>query len=148
PVSLTSALSEAVGAGDWRLFFLRRDQVEAATLESVQTVAEQYLVASNRTDGKFLPTEKPVRAPQPEPVDLPALLKDYTGKEVSGSVEAFDTSPAAINAATLRTPLDLPNGEVQLALLPKPTRGERVQATLLIQFADAKLLEGKRSIAS
>lgn len=148
PVSLTSALSEAVGAGDWRLFFLRRDQVEAATLESVQTVAEQYLVASNRTDGKFLPTEKPIRAPQPEPVDLPALLKDYTGKEVSGSVEAFDTSPAAINAATLRTPLDLPNGEVQLALLPKPTRGERVQATLLIQFADAKLLEGKRSIAS
>src|SRR5690606_34257787 len=44
-------------------------------------------------------------------------------------------------------PLSLPNGEVELALLPKATRGDRVQATLLIQFADAKLLEGKRSIA-
>lgn len=148
PVSLTSAFSEASGAGDWRLFFLRRDQVEQATLESVQTVAEKYLVSSNRTDGKYVPTAQPVRAPLPKPVDLPALLKDYTGKEAPSSVEAFDTSPAAINAATLRTPLVLPNGEVQLALLPKATRGNRVQATLLIQFADAKLLEGKRSIAS
>src|SRR5690606_38720199 len=64
------------------------------------------------------------------------------------SVEAFDPSPAAIDAATLREPLALPNGTVQLALLPKATRGDRVQATLLIQFGDAELLKGKRSIAS
>jgi len=147
PVSLTDALSDAAGAGDWRLFFLRRDQVENATLDSVQAATEKYLVPSNRTDGMYLPTAKPVRAPLPKPVDLGALLQDYAGKEAPESVEAFDPSPASIDAATLREPLDLPNGTVQLALLPKATRGERVQATLLVQFADAEKLKGKRSVA-
>lgn len=147
PVSLTDALSNAAGAGDWRLFFLRRDQVEQATLDKVQTATENYLVASNRTNGMYLPTAQPVRAPRSEPVDLAKLLQDYAGKDAPESVEAFDPSPSAIDAATLREPLSLPNGEVELALLPKATRGDRVQATLLIQFADAKLLEGKRSIA-
>src|SRR5690606_26952863 len=89
-----------------------------------------------------------VRAPRSEPVDLDKLLREYTGKDAPESVEAFDPSPAAIDAATLREPLALPNGTVQLALLPKATRGDRVQATLLIQFGDAELLKGKRSIAS
>src|SRR5690606_18183424 len=40
-----------------------------------------------------------------------------------------------------------PNGTVQLALLPKATRGDRVQATLLVQFGDAEKLKGKRSVA-
>src|SRR5690606_19770476 len=60
PVSLTDALSNAASNGDWRLFFLRRDRVEAATLAEVQAAAEKYLVSSNRTDGMYLPTEKPV----------------------------------------------------------------------------------------
>ena len=148
PVSLTDALSDAAGAGDWRLFFLRRDQVEEATLDAVQAATEKYLVPSNRTDGMFLPTAKPVRAPLPPPVDLDALLHDYTGNGAAGSsIEAFDPSPASIDAATLREPLDLPNGTVQLALLPKATRGDRVQATLLVQFANAEQLKGKRTIA-
>lgn len=148
PVALTDALSNAVGAGDWRLFFLRRDQVEQATLDAVQSATQKYLVPSNRTNGMYLPTEQPVRAPRSEPVDLDKLLREYTGKDAPESVEAFDPSPAAIDAATLREPLALPNGTVQLALLPKATRGDRVQATLLIQFGDAELLKGKRSIAS
>src|SRR5690606_25285371 len=148
PVALTDALSNAVGAGDWRLFFLRRDQVEQATLDAVQAATEKYLVPSNRTDGMFLPTAKPVRAPLPPPVDLDSLLRDYAGKGASGSsAEAFDPSPASIDAATLREPLDLPNGTVQLALLPKATRGDRVQATLLVQFANAEQLKGQRTIA-
>src|SRR5690606_959830 len=137
PVALTDALSNAVGAGDWRLFFLRRDQVEQATLDAVQSATQKYLVPSNRTNGMYLPTEQPVRAPRSEPVDLDKLLREYTGKDAPESVEAFDPSPAAIDAATLREPLALPNGTVQLALLPKATRGDRVQATLLIQFGDA-----------
>jgi len=148
PVALTDALSNAVGAGDWRLFFLRRDQVEDATLDQVQSATQKYLVSSNRTNGMYLPTEQPVRAPRPEAVDLDKLLQEYTGRDAPASVEAFDPSPAAIDAATLREPLALPNGTVQLALLPKATRGDRVQATLLIQFGDAELLKGKRSIAS
>ncbi|HUH87797.1 MAG TPA: pitrilysin family protein [Pusillimonas sp.] len=147
PVSLTDALSNAVGAGDWRLFFWQRDQVEQASLQAVQTATQNYLVPSNRTDGMYLPTPTPERAPQSTPLDLSALLQDYAGKATPETAEAFDSTPAAINAATLREPLSLPNGKVQMALLPKATRGDQVQATLLIQFGDADMLKGNRAIA-
>jgi len=149
PVSLASALSNAAAQGDWRLFFLRRDQVEKAALADIQSAVQKYLVASNRTGGIYLPTAKPVRAPLPGPLHLNKMLDGYTGKQdVAAAVDAFDPSPEHIDAATQRKPLNLPNGRVQLALLPKPTRGNRVQATLLVQFGDAKSLEGQRVIAS
>ncbi len=148
PVSLSQALSESIADGDWRLFFWQRDQVENIQLAKVQEVTQAYLVASNRTDGMYIPTDKPVRAPLPASVDLKALLKDYQGKATQGSTAAFDPTPANIDAATQREPLSLPNGTVKLALLPKPTRGNLVQANLLIQFGDADSLKSKRTIAS
>lgn len=144
PVSLTGALSSATAAGDWRLFFVQRDQMEKATLAQVQKASQDYLVASNRTDGMYIPTDKPVRAALPAPVDLAAELKDYQGKTTPEAVAAFEPTPANIDASTLRTPLSLPNGQVQLALLPKPTRGDRVQASLVVQFSNAQGLKGQR----
>nr|WP_255475059.1 insulinase family protein [Pusillimonas sp. ANT_WB101] len=148
PPALASALSEAIASGDWRLFFLHRDQVENIKLDDVQRVTTEYLVASNSTLGKYIPTETPVRAPLPEKPDFKTLFKDYVGKGSAPDVAAFDPSPAHIDASTLRTPLDLPNGEVQLALLPKPTRGDRVQANLRIEFGNADNLLGFREISS
>ncbi|MFW7340166.1 pitrilysin family protein [Pollutimonas sp. H1-120] len=148
PPSLASALSETAADGDWRLFFLQRDWVEAMKLADVQRVTAAYLTPSNRTNGRYIPTEKPLRAPTAENVDLAALFKDYKGKDTAAAVAAFDTSPANINAATQRAPLDLPNGKVKLALLSKPTRGDRVEANLLIQFGDADSLKGQRDISS
>lgn len=148
PPSLASALSETAADGDWRLFFLQRDWVEAMQLADVQRVTAAYLTPSNRTNGRYIPTEKPLRAPAAESVDLAALFKDYKGKDTAAAVAAFDTSPANIDAATQRTPLDLPNGKVKLALLSKPTRGDRVEANLLIQFGDAESLKGQRDISS
>ncbi|HEY9278966.1 MAG TPA: pitrilysin family protein, partial [Eoetvoesiella sp.] len=148
PVRLASALSEAVAEGDWRLFFLQRDQVENIQLAAVQQLTQSYLVTSNRTDGLYIPTDQPVRAPLPPAnVDLQSLLKDYKGKEVQSNVAAFDPSPANIDASTLRDPLSLPNGTVKLALLPKPTRGNLVEANLLIQFGDAASLKGLRTVS-
>ncbi|AEC20469.1 putative zinc protease [Pusillimonas sp. T7-7] len=146
--SLASALSENVADGDWRLFFLERDQVEQIQLEDVQRVTTAYLVPSNRSSGLYIPTEKPLRAPASGSSQLETLLKDYKGKDTNQVVESFDPSPAHINEATQRTPLTLPNGEVKLALLPKPTRGDRVEAKLLIQFGDADKLKGQRSVSS
>ena len=59
------SLSEAIALGDWRLFFLGRDQVRDVKLADVQRVAEAYLRPSNRTLGIYLPTEQPQRAPAP-----------------------------------------------------------------------------------
>lgn len=144
PERLASALSEAVAEGDWRLFFWFRDQAEQASLEQVQSAIERWLVADNRTTGIYLPTDTPVRAPATTPVDLAHTLKDYTGREAGAAIDMFDPSPANLDAHTQRTVLALDNGTVELALLPKATRGERVEAVLRMQFGDADSLRGYR----
>lgn len=145
---LASALSEASAGGDWRLFFLQRDRVEAAKLDGVRAAVKRYLVPDNRTIGRYIPTEKPVRAPAVEAVDLAVLLKDYQGKGPGDEIDAFDPTPENINALTRRETLALPNGDVQLALLPKQARGKRVEANLLLRSGDADTLKGKRALAS
>jgi len=144
PEQVGVALSEAIAAGDWRLFFLQRDRARQATLAEVQKAATTYLVQSNRIEGRYIPTEKPVRAPQTQRVDLTAVFKDYKGDPDFKAASAFDPSPANIDMLTKRTTLDLPNGPVKLALLPKATRGSRVQAQMLIQFGNEKDLLGQR----
>ena len=148
--SLASALSEAAASGDWRLFFLQRDQVENSTLPQVQQALQTWLVASNRSSGVYLPTEKPLRAPAAQTPDIASLLADYQGKAGAQATEAFDPSPANIDARTERTPLVLPGqgGQVQLALLPKATRGQRVEARLQLRFGKAEQFTDKAAIAS
>ncbi|MEQ4619247.1 MAG: pitrilysin family protein [Corticimicrobacter sp.] len=146
--SVGVALSEAIAAGDWRLLFLQRDRIRDATLEQVQRAAVEFLVPSNRTAGRYIPTEQPLRAPSTEPIDLAATLKDYRGDPDFRQVGAFDPSPANIEALTQRSTLELPSGPVELALLPKEARGERVEARLRMRFADAAQLDGQRLASS
>lgn len=136
PASLASALSEAAASGDWRLFFLQRDRVEAAKLPQIQKALETWLVASNRSNGLYIPTDKPLRAPEASPVDVAKLLNNYTGKDSGKAVEAFDPSPANIMARTDLQTLSLGKelGEIKMALLPKATRAERVEASLSFKF--------------
>ena len=93
----------------------------------MQKAATSYLVQSNRIEGRYLPTEKPQRAPQTQRVDLSEVFKDYKGDPDFKSASAFDPSPANIDKLTLRK-LDLPNGPVQLALLPRHARQSRAGA--------------------
>ena len=142
-----ASLSEAVAAGDWRLLFLQRDRVRKATLQQVQQAANAYLVQSNRTAGMYVPTDKPVRAPAQKPVDFQALFKGYTGDPNFTAAEAFDTSAANIDSRTTRSTLTVPNGKVELALLNKATRGDRVNAMFVVQSGDVTTLRGQRAIA-
>ena len=135
---------EAIAAGDWRLFFLQRDRARKATLGDVQKAATSYLVQSNRIEGRYLPTENRSARRSAQRVDLSEVFKDYKGDPDFKSASAFDPSPANIDKLTLRKKLDLPNGPVQLALLPKATRGNRVQAQMQIQFGTAQDLRGQR----
>jgi len=147
PERIGVALSEAIASGDWRLFFLERDRARAAKLEDVQRAATAYLVPANRTEGRYIPTEKPVRAPLGQRPDLTQVFKDYKGDPDFKSAASFDPSPANIDKLTELRTLELPGGPVQVALLPKATRGERVQAQLLLQFGDAESLKGQRTVA-
>lgn len=147
PVSIASALSEAVAEGDWRLFFWHRDQVEAATLQDVQNAVNAYLVPDNRTIGIYIPTETPLRAPAAQPVNLENALANYTGKGAGAITAEFDTSPESINQSTEISQLPNIQGNVTLALLPKPTRGDRVEARLAIRFGNENTLKGQRAVA-
>jgi zinc protease len=125
-------LSEWIGMGDWRLLFINRDQLRKVTPEDVQRVAATYLKSSNRTLGLFIPTQKPDRAEIPPVPDIAALVKDYKGDATVAAGEAFDPSPANIDARTERASA----GGIKLALLPKKTRGNTVVATMTLRFGD------------
>jgi len=138
-------LSEWIAVGDWRLFFLHRDRLRTATLGDVQRVARAYLQSSNRTVGVFLPTPSPARASIPAAPDVLAMLKDYHGEPARAAGEAFDASPANIEARTTRKTLA---GGLKLALLPKKTRGAVVVATMRLHFGTEEGLKGLDEVGS
>ncbi len=133
-------LSEWQSMGDWRLQFLFRDRIKSVTPEDVARVAKLYLKPSNRTTGRFIPTAAPDRSEIPATPNVAAEVKDYKGNASVEAGEAFDPTPANIDARTIR--VTLPNG-MKLALLPKKTRGGTVNATLVLHFGDAKSVTGK-----
>jgi zinc protease len=139
PQGLAIALSESIALGDWRLFFLQRDQWRKLTAGDVQRVALEYLRPANRTLGQFIPDTKPDRAPTPPTVDVAAMVADYKGDPSVAAGETFNPEPANLEARTQR--FTLANG-MKVALLPKKTRGETVQLQLRLHYGDETALAG------
>jgi zinc protease len=121
-----------------------RDRVRTATAEDAQRTALQYLKPSNRTVGLFLPGD-PDRTEIPATPKLAALLEGYKGDAARSEGEEFDASPANIDRRTTR--VELPGG-VKLALLPKETRGDAVNASIRLNFGDERSLAGQSRSAS
>ena len=140
--NLAIALSEAIAKGDWRLFFLQRDRIEALSVADVQRVAQHYLQSSNRTLGQFVPMAKPQRAVIPSTPDVAAMLVDYQGKAAVTQGEAFVLTPLAIEERTVRG--SLPSG-AHLVLIPKKTRGQTVSGQIILEMGDEKSLAGRAS---
>lgn len=138
-----AVLTNYVGQGDWRMFFLFRDRLKKVTAADVQRVAAKYLVQSNRTVGMFIPTENPTRAeiPQVTKEDVAQMFKDFKGGEALASGEAFDPTPANIEARIKR--LKTPSG-IELVLLPKQNRGDKVNAIISLFLGNEKDLMNRR----
>ncbi|MFK8112974.1 MAG: insulinase family protein, partial [Rubripirellula sp.] len=134
------SLSDWAAQGDWRLYFLFRDQIEKLTRDKVQEVAEKYFVRNNRTVGLFIPSEKADRVEVPEAPNLIEMLDGYKGREAVAAGEQIDPSPLAVEARTERG--ELMDG-VQYALLPKKTRGETLSIRMAIRFGSADTLIDK-----
>ena len=143
PEAVGLALSESIAEGDWRLFFLTRDRVRDATLADVQRVAEQRFLASNRTLGSYLPTDKPRRAPAPAKVDVAQALREFKPQAAAAKVESFEATPENIDARTQRFEID----GVKVALLAKGTRGAAAQAVLTLYLGDAPSLAGQVEVS-
>lgn len=135
---LTAEMSEWAGAGDWRLFFLYRDNLQQVTTADVNRVAKKYLEVSNRTVGMYLPTTEPQRTPIAAPPEVATLVKDYKGRADFSVGEVFDASPAAIEKRVQRGTID----GIQTAFLTKKNRGGNVVVTLRLRYGKAESLFG------
>jgi zinc protease len=133
-------ISEFIGMGDWRLFFILRDAMEKVTVADINRVAAAYFKPSNRTIGTFVPEAKSDRAEIPGVPDLAALVSGYKGKAAIAEGEVFEASPQNIDKRTKKGQI----GELKTAFLTKTTRGNTVNAVLNIRYGDLKSLEGKR----
>ena len=144
PQALGTELSESIAMGDWRLFFLNRDRIEAMTLADVQKAAENYFKETNRTFARFLPVKESDRTVTPATPDVAKLLANYTGQAAVAEGEVFDVNPLNIEKRTaIQT---LPNG-MKLALLPKKTRAATVYGQFDLEVGDEKTLFGQAAVA-
>jgi zinc protease len=134
------SLSEVIALGDWRMLFLHRDRIRKVTAADIQRVAANYFKPANRTVGLFIPDKAPDRAEIPAVPDVAAMLRDYKGDSAVAQGETFDPTPAAIEARTIRRTLP---GGMQLALLPKKTRGNTVVAQLNLRWGDETSKTGR-----
>jgi zinc protease len=141
---LAMQLTDVVADGDWRLLFTNYEEVKRVTAEDVTQVAKTYFKDSNRTVGVFIPEAAPERTTVPAAPTMTALLSSYTPDIRVETGEALDPSPANIEKRIKRS--TLPSG-FRLALLPKATRGNRVQASITLRFGDEKSLAGQNAVA-
>jgi len=144
PQDLCVTLSEYIAGGDWRLLFLQRDRVDALTVDQVNKVADTWIKPSNRTLGRFIPTDAPDRVPAAERTDPEAQLKDFKPRAAVAAGEAFDSSPAGLDRRS--QVFTLPNG-MKLALLPKKSKGGTVEVRFDLHFGTLENLRGKRGAA-
>lgn len=140
------SLSEWASLGDWRMVFINRDRIEGVTLEDVQRVATTYFKAENRTIGQFIPTDTPDRVaiPAVAEAELATLVAGYQGRAALAEGEAFDPSPANLDARTARSTLP---GGLKLTMLQKRTRGNIVNARITLRFGDERALTGRSEAA-
>ncbi len=137
-------LSEYIAQGDWKLWFIYRDNLEKATIEDVNRVAKAYFKSSNRTVGTFIPDASPDRAQMPPVPEVQKLIKDYKGKQKLSDAEAFDPSPANIDT---RTKTEEIGGGARYSLIKKTTRGNAVRFTLTLRIGNQPVMQNKGTTA-
>ncbi|MGQ7944620.1 M16 family metallopeptidase [Flavobacterium sp. WC2509] len=143
-LNLSVAMTEFIGAGDWRLFFINRDNIEALTVADVQNAAKKYYLQSNRTWGRFIPDANSQRTTVKETKDIAAVVNGYKGKELEANTATFETSVANIIKSTEEG--KLASGG-KYALLEKPAKGNKIEGRLLLRMGDEKSLSQKSMIA-
>lgn len=131
-------LSESIACGDWRLWFWYKEQVAKLGLDEVKLAAKKYFIKSNRTSGIFLPQKSAERVQiechQDFRQALDALVEDPSLCEG----EAFVATAENIEAKTQRKAI---NGEQQVAILAKKTRGQAVKANCVIRYSNEDALK-------
>lgn len=143
PASFGIGLSESIAMGDWRSFFWFHDQIGKVTTADVMRVAQTYFKPANRTLGEFVPQAASAPVMIPGRADLSAAMAALPAKSSVAAGEEFDASLKNLDARTLRASLE--NG-MQLAMLPKKARGERVVLEFDLRWGNSANLSGKGAL--
>lgn len=141
---LAISLSDWAAQGDWRLYFIHRDRMEAVTAEQVSEAAKKYLKPDNRTVGLYEPTESTDRSEIPQLVDLDKTVEVYKGREDVATGEQFDVSPANIDSRTKTVTL---RSGIKASLIEKKTRANAVELRLALKYGALDSLKGKSAPA-
>ena len=139
PQAFGVGLSEYISLGDWRLFFLQRDQLAKLTASEVDAAARKYFVRDNRVVGSYIPEDTPLRAEIPAAPSPTQLLADYKPSEKGALSEAFVPSQENIDKRTRVMSF----GELNVALLPKQNRGSTVNVQTQFQWGSPESLKGR-----
>ena len=141
--AMAQALSAASSHGDWRLLFIQRDRIEAATAADVNRVAKAYFQKPNRTVGVYIPSKEATRLAVPNAPTIDVVVKDYKGGTVGAAGEAFDPSPANLDS---RLKVIKESG-MKAGLLHKKNRGETVSLVLTLHYGTDESLKGQTTAA-
>lgn len=183
--SAAQTLSDMVALGDWRLIFGIRDALQDIKPDEVRVLARQYLVASNRTSGSYLPlaaagiaapsagasqgaptgspTQTPAatvaaRAPAPKipgRADFVAFRSDSAPIRAQADLataqnfDNFEITPAQMVLRTQRARLTVADKPgLQIAVLPRAAKDERVVGTLRLRWGTEQSLKGSNVLAT
>jgi len=138
-------MSEFIGAGDWRLGYILRDRIENMTVEKVNAAIQRYLINTNRTVGKFVPSKTPMRVEIEHTAGLEDLVTNYKGKEGFGAGEAFDVSYDNIQNRLSSGMLQ--SNPIEYGFIEKDNRGETVTLSFAIRNGKLEDLMNKGMVA-
>jgi zinc protease len=141
--AMSQALSSASSHGDWRLMFIQRDRVAAVEASDVNRVARAYFQKPNRTVGLYIPSHEAQRLAVPTAPAIDLVVKNYKGGAVGEAGEAFDPSPANLDARINVVARD----GLQAGLLTKKNRGETVSLVLTLHYGNEVSLKRQTTAA-
>ena len=146
-VSFAISLTEIIGAGDYKLAFLYRDNVENLSVADIQRVAEKYFKSNNRTLGVFVPSANETRVQPAEfrPEQIAALTDNYKGKALEKDVAPFEATIANLKKNVTEGVLS--NG-MKYGLINKEVKGDKFIATFKMLLGNEKDLAGKNEIGN
>ncbi|AZA80959.1 peptidase M16 [Chryseobacterium lactis] len=144
-INYAIGLTDIIGAGNYKLAFMYRDNVENLKLEDINRVAQKYFKNNNRTIGVFKPSSNEERVFPAEFRDnqIADLVKDYKGKALEKEPAPFEASIA--NLKKNLTEGKLSNG-MKYGWINKELKGEKVQGTFRLRLGNEKDLQGKNAI--
>jgi zinc protease len=143
PQAIGVALSEYIALGDWRLFFAFRDALQTVPAEAIEAATARYFRRDNRTVAAFVPEDAPRRVAVTAAPPVADVLRGLKPRAAAAAGEVFDPSTANIDARTRH----LRVGDLNIALLPKATRGQTVNVAMNFKWGDLATLSGRDAAA-